>query len=47
VGNDGLEAQGPIIKFDKIVEHMMRLDEEVGVRKYFLVSMLHTSVRNI
>ena len=25
------------IKFDRIVEHMMKLDREVGARKYFLV----------
>jgi uncharacterized protein (DUF1015 family) len=25
------------IRFNKIVEHMMRLDEEVELRKYFLV----------
>ena len=25
------------IRFDQVVEHMMRPDEEVGARKYFLV----------
>jgi hypothetical protein len=28
------------IRFDKIVEHVMRLDEEVGPRKYFLQTLL-------
>jgi len=38
VDNDGLEAQGPKdYRFDKIVEHIMRPDKEVGARKYSLV----------
>jgi hypothetical protein len=30
------------IRFDKIVEHMMRPDEEVGARKYLLVRRHYT-----